>query len=69
MQTDILHIRVPVEEMAELRKLADSVDLNPTVLGRFFVRAALRAAKANPQRLTLPVNFQIVEEPPTKPKK
>lgn len=34
MQTEILHIRLPVEEMAEMKKLAESVDLNPTVLGR-----------------------------------
>jgi hypothetical protein len=69
MQTKLLNIRLPVEELDEMRKLSDSVGLNPTILGKFFVQAALRTFKDGPQRLTLPVNFQIVEEPPTKPRK
>ena len=67
METELLNIRIPPDDMAELKKHADSLGLCPLMLGRFFIAASIRAVN-DAGRASLPVNFQIVE-PTTKTKK
>ena len=83
MQTKQLHIRLTVDEMAELDSIAKECETNPTVLAGYFLRASLRAAKSYGRRLRVPIDFDVVdtvlreesgryrlnEAPPAKPAK
>jgi len=63
MESKQLHPRLTPEEMDEMTRLAKQCEVNPTQLATSFIRAALRASKSYGQRLRLPIDFQIVDEP------
>jgi hypothetical protein len=69
MTTKQIRIRLTIDELNELTKLADSCDLNPTALSAVFVKAAMRAAEENDGRLVLPLRFKVDLQPPTPKKK
>jgi len=62
MQTKQLHVRLTGEEMDDLKALAEQCEVKATALAAFFLRAALRAAKAHGRRLKLPPNFEVADD-------
>ena len=63
METKQLHVRLTADEMEVLKRTALECEVNPTVLAGFCIRASLRAFKAHGQRLRLPIDFRIIEDP------
>ena len=62
MTTQQIRIRLTTEELKELQKLAKNCDLNVTALSAIFVKAAVRAVRANNGRLALPLQLGV-EDP------
>jgi hypothetical protein len=62
MQKKQVNVKLSDDEMADFEKMANGCEVTPAALGGFFLRAAIRAVKRRPQKLTLPVDFDIVEE-------
>jgi hypothetical protein len=63
MQTKQLHIRLTCDEMKVMEDIAKECEINVTMLGGFFIRAALRAAKTYGKRITLPPHFEMADGP------
>lgn len=64
MQKKQLNVKLSEHEMTEIETLADSCEITSSALGGFFVRAALRAVKRRPAKLTVPLDFDIIEPEP-----
>ena len=62
MQTKQIHVRLTEEEISTMEAIAADCDVNSSLLGRFFIRAALRAVKAYSERIRLPIDFQVIED-------
>lgn len=63
MQKRQLNVKLAADEMDEMEGLAASCEITATALGGFFIRAALRAVDRRGAKLTVPLDFQIVELP------
>jgi len=69
MTTEQIRIRLTTDELKDLKKLADSWDLNPTALSAVFVKSALRAIQENGGHMCLPLRFKLEEPKPKKDSK
>ena len=63
MTTEQIRIRLTTEEMAQLKKLAQSVGLSPPAVMTVVASAGLKACVEAGNRLPLPMKFEIVEGP------
>jgi len=61
MTTEQIRIRLTDDETKELKDLAARCDLQPTTLAAVFCRAAMRAIWVNGGKVTLPLNFAVLE--------
>lgn len=61
MITKQVRVRLTAEELKSLESIAEQCGLNATALATVLLKSAVAAVKANNNRISLPLHFQIAQ--------
>jgi hypothetical protein len=59
METRQLHVRITIDEMDSLKRVAEKCQLNATALGVILIKSAIRAVVDNQERVPLPLELKV----------